>query len=305
MKIFVTGSTGLLGHQIVEAAVKAGHEVLASYVNVPPHRGEPVRLDLCELRSIRPIITRLKPEVIIHTAAYTDVDGCEINRDKALKLNALATQQIALGAQEINAYMIYVSTDYVFDGQKGMYKEDDAPCPVNYYGYTKLEGERHVLASSGSRCVIRTSALYGWGKKNNFATWVLSKLSSGVTVKVVTDQHVSPTLNTNLAEMILEISEKNIAGILHAAGADRISRYDFAVELAKVFELNHKLIHPVSIDEMAWLAKRPRDSSLDISKCSSLLKSKALGVREALKAMKAQLQQAGKGIFPYVGSGQF
>lgn len=288
LKILVTGSTGLLGHQMVETAVDAGHEVLASYVREPPPGGEPVKLDLLDLQSIRPSIIRLKPEVIIHTAAYTDVDGCETNRQMAFRLNALATQQIALAAREVGAHLIFISTDYVFSGEKGLYREDDEPRPVNYYGNTKLEGEHRVRASAGDWCIIRTSALYGWGKKENFATWVLSNLSLGKPVRAVTDQYVSPTLNTNLAEMILEISEKRITGVLHAAGATRASRYEFAVELAKIFEQDCELIYPAKMEEMNWRAKRPRDSSLDVSKCSGIVKSKPLEIHEALKAMRAQ-----------------
>lgn len=289
MKIFVTGSTGLLGHQVVKLAIDAGHKVLASYIGPPPADGEPVELDLLNMQSIKPTITKLKPDAIIHTAAYTDVDGCETNRNIARKLNAEATKQIALAAGEIDAHLIYISTDYIFDGKKGRYKEADEPNPLSYYGLTKLEGERHVRASLEEWCITRTSAIYGWGgEKKNFATWILDNLSAGKQVKAVADQHVSPTLNTNLAEMLLEISERRLTGVLHTAGASRISRYDFAVELAKVFDKDPNLIKGVKMDEMTWVAKRPRDSSLDVSRCAGLLKVKPLGAPEALRAMMEQ-----------------
>lgn len=289
MRIFVTGSTGLLGHQIVKLALDAGHEVLASYIGQPPTNGEPVELDLLNLQFIKPTITKLKPDAIIHTAAYTDVDCCETNRDVARKLNAEATKQVAIAADEIGAHLTYISTDYVFDGEKGRYKEDDEPNPISHYGLTKLEGERHVRASSKEWCIARTSAIYGrGGEKKNFAIWLLDNLSAGRQVKVLIDQHVSPTLNTNLAEMVLEILEKRLTGVLHTAGASRISRYDFAVEFAKIFDLDPNLIKRVKMDEMTWPAKRPRDSSLDVSRCAGLLKAKPLRVPEALKTMKAQ-----------------
>ena len=289
MKIFVTGSTGLLGHRVVELALKFGHQVFASYIGQPPSSGDPVELDLLDLRFIKPAITKLSPDAIIHTAAYTDVDGCETSRDAAKKLNADATKQIALAADEIDAHLTYISTDYVFDGEKGRYKEADEPRPISYYGYTKLEGERHVQASSKEWCIARTSAIYGWGgEKKNFATWLLDNLSTGKQVKVVTDQYVSPTLNTNLAEMVLEISERRLTGVLHTAGASRVSRYDFAVEFAKVFDQNPNLIKRAKMEEMAWPAKRPKDSSLDVSKCAKLLKAKPLEISKALRVMKAQ-----------------
>lgn len=289
MKIFVTGSTGLLGHQVVRLALNSRHEVFASYIRQPPASGEPIELDLLDLQAVKPTITKLKPDAIIHTAAYTDVDGCEANRDVARKINAEATKQVALAADEIGAHLTYISTDYVFNGEKGRYKEDDEPRPIDYYGLTKLEGERHVQASSREWCVARTSAIYGWGgEKKNFATWLVDNLSSGKQVKVVTDQHVSPTLNTNLAEMVLEISEKRLTGVLHTAGASQVSRYEFAVELAKVFDQDSGLIKQAKMEEMTWVAKRPKDSSLDVSRCMRLLKSKPLEVSEALRVMKEQ-----------------
>ena len=289
MKIFVTGSTGLLGHQIVRLALNSGHDVLASYIGAPPASGEPVELNLLDLQSIKSTIVKSKPDAIVHTAAYTDVDSCESNKDLALKLNAEATKQIVLAADEIGAHLTYISTDYVFDGEKGRYKEDDEPRPINYYGHTKLEGERHVRARSKIWCIARTSAIYGWGgEKKNFATWLLDNLSAGKQVKVVTNQYISPTLNTNLAEMALEISERRLTGVLHTAGASRVSRYEFALELAKVFERDPKIIRQAEIEEMTWPAKRPRDSSLDVSRCAKLLKTKPLGASEALRVMKSQ-----------------
>lgn len=289
MKIFVTGSTGLLGHQVIKLALDAGHEVIATYRTKLPAGGKPIKLDFAELASIKQIITKSKPDAIIHTAAYTDVDGCETNRELVLKVNAEATKYIALAADEIGAHLIYVSTDYVFDGEKGLYKEDDKPNPINYYGYTKLEGEKYVRTSSKEWCIARASVIYGWGgSKKNFALWLINNLAKGAQVKVLTDQHVSPTLNTNLANMLLEILMRRLTGILHTAGASRVSRYEFAAELAKVFGYDPDLIKQGKMEEMTWIAKRPKDSSLDVSRCMELLKSKPLEVSDALRAMKEQ-----------------
>jgi dTDP-4-dehydrorhamnose reductase len=289
LKIFVTGSTGLLGHRVVNLALKAGHEVIASYIGKPPIAGEPVELDLLNLKSIRPTIVRLKPDAIVNTAAYTNVDGCETNKDTARKLNADAIWQVAVAAEEIGAHLTHISTDYVFDGAKGLYKEEDNPRPINHYGRTKLEGEAYVKASSAEWCIARTSAIYGWGgEKKNFATWLLDNLSAGREVRIVTDQCVSPTLNTNLAEIVLEIAEKRLKGVLHTAGASRVGRYEFAIELAKVFNQNLNLIKRAKVEDMLWPAKRPKDSSLDVSKCKKLLNTKPLGSPEALRAMAAQ-----------------
>lgn len=289
MKILVTGSTGLLGHQVVKLALDLGHEVFAAYRSKPLDAGEPAKLDLLNSETIKQTIIKLKPDSIIHTAAYTDVDGCEVNRELAWKVNAEATRQIVLAATDISAHLIYISTDYVFDGEKGLYKEDDEPNPINYYGHTKLEGERFVKEKSDNWCIARASVIYGWGVgKENFATWLINNLSKGVQVKALIDQHVSPTLNVNLADMLLEIVTKRFTGILHTAGASRASRYDFAVELAKVFRFDSRLVKRSQMSEMSWKAKRPKDSSLDVSRCMSLLSSKPVGILEALMVMRAQ-----------------
>jgi dTDP-4-dehydrorhamnose reductase len=132
--------------------------------------------------------------------------------------------------------------------------------------------------------------LYGWGgSKLNFATWLIENLKRGSQVKVLVDQYVSPTLNTNLAEMLIEIAERRISGILHTAGASRVSRYEFAKMLAEAFNLNPDLIQPAKMDEMSWRAKRPRDSSLNITRCSNtLLGAKPLKLGEALVKMELE-----------------
>ena len=202
-------------------------------------------------------------------------------------INAEATRRLALLSSRIDAHLIYVSTDYVFDGEKGLYKEYDVANPINYYGYTKLAGERFVRRDSKRWTIARTSVIYGWGgTKQNFATWLIKNLSLSKEVKVVTDQYVSPTLNVNLAGMLIEIAERGLIGIYHTAGAERVSRYDFAIELAEVFGLKKELIKKTTMAKIAWRAKRPKDSSLDITKAMTKLKEyKPMNLRQSLEVM--------------------
>lgn len=290
MKLLITGASGLLGHKIALLALKKGHKVYSIYKDHPINLGTPIRLDLTNQSEISNVITKLKPEAIIHTAAYTNVDGCEINKDLAWKVNAEATKHIAIASANINAHLTYVSTDYVFDGEKGLYIEEDQPNPISYYGYTKLKGEDFIKKHSREWCITRASVIYGWAQtqKLNFATWLINNLKQQKEVKILTDQYVSPTLNTNLAEMLLEITERSITGILHTAGATRISRYRFALELGEVFNLNMDLIKPAKLAEMPWKAKRPKDSSLNVSKALAMLNQKPLKLNQALKKMKGE-----------------
>ena len=287
LKLLITGASGLLGYKVTQLALKKGHEVHSLYNENEMKIETSIKLDITNQDATSKVITRVKPEAIIHTAAYTNVDGCEINKTLAWKTNVEATRNIAFQSALINAHLIYVSTDYVFDGEKGFYSEEDQPNPINHYGHTKLKGEELVKKHSQEWCITRTSVIFGWGKtkKLNFATWIINNLSQKKKVKVLTDQYVSPTLNSNLAEMLLEIAEKRIGGILHAAGATRISRYEFALRLSEVFKLNTQLILPAMMNEMQWRAKRPKNSSLNVNKALSLLNHKPLKIGQTLEQM--------------------
>jgi dTDP-4-dehydrorhamnose reductase len=233
-----------------------------------------------------------KPDAIVHAAALTDVDRCEREQDLANAVNCEATKAIAKCANDLGAFFIYVSTDYVFDGKRGMYSEDDAPRPVNFYGYTKLRGEQSVREILSEYLIVRTSVIYGStpsSGKVNFALWVLNALKEGKPVSVTVDQFVSPTLNTNLAEMMLECLERRLAGTIHLAGATRLSRFDFASELCREWSLNPSLINPVEMNKMKWFAPRPRDSSLDVAKAAGILKSAPSTITESLPRLKDEV----------------
>ncbi|RLI99321.1 MAG: dTDP-4-dehydrorhamnose reductase, partial [Candidatus Aenigmatarchaeota archaeon] len=270
MEILITGGSGLLGEKLSEIAINKGYKVYAGYCHNIPKFGYPLKIDLTKEEDLKKIY-QINPDIIIHTAALTNVDECEINKELAYKINFEGTKKINKIAKKINSFFIYISTDYVFPGEKGMYKEEDEPAPINYYGYTKFLGENYC------DCVVRTCVVYGARQasgKVNFALWLINKLENQEKIKIITDQYITPTLNTNLAKMILEIAEKKLKGKFHLAGATRISRYDFALKIADKFKLNKNLIIPIKTDELNWIAKRPKDSSLDTSKASKILKEK-------------------------------
>lgn len=289
LKLLVTGASGLLGHKVAQLALERRMKVYSTHKKHTANFGTPIKLDLTNQSEISKVILKLKPQTIIHTAAYTDVDGCETNKDLAWKMNAEATKGIAIASTQVDSHLIYVSTDYVFDGESGRYKEEDETNPVSYYGYTKLKGEEFVKECAKEWCITRPSVLYGWSDhKQNFATWLMESLSQNKEVKILEDQYVSPTLNTNLAEMLLEIIQKKITGILHTAGNTRINRYNYALKLAEIFNLNVNLIKPAKMSQISWKAKRPRDSSLNVRKADALLESKPLKLHCALERMKRE-----------------
>jgi len=293
LSFLVTGASGLLGSKIVEIAIARGCEVYSAYNEHHLSLGKPVRLDVTDQVNVRRVISELKPEVIIHAAAMTNVDRCELEKDLALKINYEGTANVAHAAKNVGTFLIYVSTDYVFKGDKGLYKEDDETDPINFYGYSKLKGEEVVKEIVDEYCIARTSVLYGSKPargKVNFVLWLIDKLRKGEFVRVVSDQFISPTLNTNLAEMLLEVAERKLTGVYHLAGASRVNRLDLAFELAEVFNLDRSLIRSAKMDDMNWVAKRPRDSSLDVSKAVRTLRNKPLRLREALIRLKFELE---------------
>jgi len=287
MRIFITGASGLLGSKVAEIALDRGYEVYSGYNRYKPEHGEPVKLDLTNSDSIAKAIKDVKPDAIIHSAALTDVDKCEVEKELAYKINVEGTKVIAEMARR-GVFMVYVSTDYVFDGNNGMYKEEDETNPINYYGYTKLLGERFCR----DFCIARPCVIYGSkpaSGKVNFALWLINKLEKDEEVKIITDQWIAPTLNTNLAKMILECVERELKGIYHLAGATRVSRFEFAKEIAREFGLDENLIKPAKMSDMNWIAKRPRDSSLDVSKARETLKEKPYDLKKALKVLKGEM----------------
>lgn len=291
MRILVTGASGLLGSKVAETAMRLGHEVYSGYLTSEPMLGVPLRFDVRDEASLRKAFDIARPYVVIHTAAITDVDKCEMERELAWRVNVEGTRNVARLSYEYGAFLIYVSTDYVFRGDRGMYREDDETGPINYYGYTKLEGEK-IVRELDESCIARTSAIYGASQvgKPNFALWVIQKLRRQERIAVVTDQWVSPTLNTNLSEMIMEIAERRLGGVYHLAGATRISRYDFSKLIAEIFELKGELIMPTKMENMGWAANRPRDSSLDVSKAMRELRNKPKEIREALRDLREEFR---------------
>jgi dTDP-4-dehydrorhamnose reductase len=289
LKLLVTGASGLLGHKVVQTALNRNNEVYSVYNEHPANKGNLIKLDLTNRSRASSIISKVNPQAIIHTAAYTDVDGCETNKDSAWKANVEATKNLVMSLGQ-NAHITFVSTDYVFDGNKGLYVEEDPVNPINYYGYTKLKGEELIRQHASEWCIARPSVIYGWGPQArlNFATWLISNLKEGREVNVLTDQYVSPTLNTNVAEMLLEIAQKRLTGVLHTAGATRVDRYQYALSLAEICNLRKDLIKPTKMNEMQWKAKRPRDSSLDVSKASDLLNQRPLELHKALDVMRKE-----------------
>jgi len=285
-KALVTGANGLLGRQLIKVLARR-FEAIPTH-NTRAAQPRSVGMNVADKRAVLRVLDHFRPDMVVHTAAETDVDRCETDRELAWSINAEGTGNVAEACRKIGAKLIYVSTDYVFDGNKGMYKEEDEPKPVNYYGLSKLRGEELVKKTCDAFVVARTSVLYGWHpSKRNYATWIMDSLKNRKRINVVTDHYNSPTYADDLAETISRVIERDVNGILHVSGKDRVSRYDFAMEIAEVFGLDPSLVTPVKMADLkAWVARRPRDSSLDVGKAENELGIRFPKVTESLIRMK-------------------
>ncbi len=294
MKFLVTGSAGLVGRQVVKDLVEEGETVYSAFHNLKPENGIPTQMDICSDDKIKTVIEKTNPDAILHLAAFTDVDLCEKEKELAMKINGHATEIIAKQAAKQKSFFVYVSTDYVFDGEKGMKKESDPTNPVDFYGKSKLEGEKAVMNLASSWCIARTSTPYGIHQiKKSFPVWVAENLNQKNTINVIIDQFTSPTYVPNFSRMLIEVAKRQLVGIFHLSGATRISRYEMAEIIADKLNLDKKLLQPINIDDMKWIAKRPKDSSLDVSKAFSILEEKPFiieqGIDNFVREIKPQL----------------
>lgn len=290
MKFLITGSAGLVGSQVVKDLIYQNHTVYSCYNNSKPQNGIPINLDLIYADNIKNALNQIRPDSIIHLAAMTNVDLCETQKDLATKINTLATKILGNEAAKVQAFFVYVSTDYVFDGIQGMKKENDLPNPLGFYGKSKLDGELALNDLASSWCIARTSTPFGIHKiKKSFPLWVKENLESKKEIVVLTDQFTSPTYVPNLSKMLIEIATRQIAGIIHTAGATRISRFQLAEMIADKLNLNKTLLKPTKLDEMSWKAPRPIDSSLDVSLANEILYEKPQSIQKSLEVFLSEL----------------
>lgn len=287
----VTGSSGLVGTQVVRDLVEKDFDVYSSYNVEKPKAGTPTPLDISKKNEIIKMLQYVKPDIVIHLAAITDVDLCETQKELAALINTQATETLARESAKYNAFFVYMSTDYVFDGKKGMRMENDVPAPVNFYGRSKLDAE---IALNNLKCdyvIVRTSTPFGTHpKKKSFPLWVKENLELKKEIPVLTDQFTSPTFVPNLSKMLLEVAKRRITGIIHLAGASRLSRYEFAEIIADKLNLDKTLLRPTKISEMKWKAQRPHDSSLDVSKASEILINKPQKIELSVDQFISQIR---------------
>jgi len=256
--IIVTGASSSPGYKIA-LKLSGKYDVLGVYNDHEIDGVNSVKFDIT--KGPERLILDYKPDVIVHAAAIGNVDFCEENRDICYNVNVISARRLFSEAYRKGTKIIYISTDYVFDGRRGAYEETDVPSPINYYGLTKLIGEEMALSKGGT--AVRIAAVYGTGYgRANFGKFLVDRLSRKEKVDAAYDQYLSPTLNTQIGEAVLKLIEKDYEGLIHIAGP-RLSRYEFALKVCEKFGFDKSLINPVSVDSFRFKSPRPRDSSLN------------------------------------------
>jgi dTDP-4-dehydrorhamnose reductase len=232
-----------------------------------------------------------QPDVVVHAAAMTQVDDCELQHEKCFEVNVQGTSQILVDAELVCKHFIYVSTDFVFDGEKGNYTEEDEASPLSWYGFTKLQAEAVVESSTIPWAIVRTCLVYGEtvdGTRSNIITWTKKNLEEGKPIKVVNDQVRTPTYVVDLAKGILLVIEKKATGIFHIAGKDILTPYQMALATASHCGLSKTLIEEVTAATFTQPAKRPPLTGFDITKAKNELGYAPLSFEEGLQAMLAK-----------------
>lgn len=296
-RILITGSNGLLGQKLVElfSHLNTFNLLLTSRQEKSVFEHESLlykQVDITKRQEIKRTIEEFEPDIIINTAAITNVDLCETDRESAWKINVSGVENIVQTAKLTGAKLVHLSTDYVFDGKSGPYTEVDRPNPMSYYGRTKLASENIVTASGIPYAIVRTMVLYGtgYGVKANFALWLIKELLEERHVRVVDDQVGNPTLADDLAFAILKIIELERTGIFHVSGPDLVSRHEFALTLARVFHCNKKLIAPIKTESLKQAAARPLHSGFITLKTQIDLGVKLSGIEQGLVILKHQVE---------------
>lgn len=297
-KVVVTGSNGLLGQKLIKLLVDRNEcEVFALSRGKNRIHSESgytyYSIDLTQDEELENLLNAIRPDFLVHTAAMTNVDACELNQEECDRMNVEVVEHLVRILKPINTHLIHLSTDFVFSGIKGsFYTEEDEPDPVNHYGRSKLRSEEVLQASGISYAILRTVLVYGLvdgNDRSNVVLWVKNSLEEKKDIRVVTDQLRMPTYAEDLAEACWLAIDTQATGIFNVSSSELVSIYDLALDVAEAFDLDKSLIHPVKTEELSLPAKRPVSTGLDLSRSASVLQLPLHSFRERLQVFKNQL----------------
>lgn len=280
----VIGASGLVGENLLCAASDAGFEVIGTYHSHPVPGMQ--RLDIRSQTEVQLLIAKVHPTVVYLPASLANVDHCELHPEEGYATNVLGVCKVVRAVNEVRAKLVYFSSDYIFDGKAGPYREDDPANPICEYGRQKLMAEHYIALHAHDYLIVRTTVVYGWERQGkNFVYRLLNTLRSGRVLRVPVDQIGNPTYAPNLAQTVVELVLSDARGVYHVVGPDRVNRYEFACEAAKVFGVDGSLIQAVPTSELGQPAPRPLNAGMVVEKAAARLTTPLMGYREGLRAM--------------------
>lgn len=296
MKILVTGSNGLLGQKLTELLEKDPSVTLIATARgksvLPITQGEFHALDITDGNAVDEVFARTKPDVVINTAAMTQVDQCETEREACWTANVTSVENLVKACEKHNVHMVHVSTDFIFDGTRGPLDENEKPNPVNYYGESKLAAEEVVKKSKTGWSILRTVLVFGITRdmsRSNIVLWVKNSLEQGKSIQVVNDQWRTPTLAEDLAQGCYLAAKKKATGIYNISGKDFLTPYDIAIATADYFKLNKSLVNVTDSTKFTQPAKRPPKTGFIIDKARTDLGYEPRSFAEGLAVLESQL----------------
>lgn len=294
MKVLITGANGLIGQHVTKLLLDKNYQVVAT------SRGEsrlPFQpsgnytyhaMDVANALETFAVMSLEKPDVVVHAAAMTQVDDCELRSQQCERINVQGTSQVLTDAETFSSHFIYISTDFVFDGEKGNYTEEDDTKPISLYGFSKLQAESMVQTSTIPFAIVRTCLVYGnllQGGRSNIVSWVKESLAQGKTIQVVSDQLRTPTYVEDVAKGIALIIEKKATGIYHISGKDWLTPYDIAIKTANKFQLDVAKIIKVDASTFKQPGRRPLKTGFVIEKARKELGYEPMSFEEGLNLM--------------------
>ena len=298
MKILISGSNGLLGQKLVQLVgnypdltVLATGRGKCRIQELPPNASYQ-SCDISSEEMTLHVFQHFMPDVVIHSAAMTNVDECELDPENCRIQNVDATRNVIRACEQVSAHLIHLSTDFIFDGAGGPYDEDALPNPISIYGQSKLDAEKLVQQAHCPWSIVRTILVYGVApglSRSNIILWVKASLEQGKEIQVVDDQFRTPTLAEDLAEGCLLIAEKKATGIFNISGKDFLTPYEMALHTADFFHLDKKLIKRADSSTFSQPAKRPPRTGFNISKAEKILGYQPHSFREGIEIMSRQI----------------
>ncbi len=299
MKVLLTGANGLIGQKLKKAlASREDVELIATSLHeelcpLPlAYRFE--MMDITDHLRTEALLERHRPGVVIHTAALANVNLCEKEQATCERINTEAVQNLTRLANRFETHLIHFSSDFVFDGQRDDYREEDPTRPLNHYGATKEAAEQYLMNHGHKWSIIRTILVYGYFpgmKRNNLATWVYYTLRQNKPIWVVGDQYRTPTLAEDVAEACAEMALRGKTGIYHLAGKELMSIRDMALRVAQHFGLDSTLVRPISSEELNEPAPRPPRSGFTLEKAEKMLHYQPRSLSEGLKVLDKQIHK--------------